>query len=243
MVAFGEPSRECARRLLVSCREHMPGLPVAVVSDRPLDAGEVFIKHADGPGVPGSDIGGRSAKTRIWDLAPAEWEYVAYLDADCELTAPVLFLFDALADGWDMLICINPGKYHVARMMQRPDNEDECKVTYEEIGSDELIQLQGGVFSFHRNERTEMLFRAWHEEWQRWGKRDQGALLRAMHKHPVQLYLLPVFWNGSTRYPRPNGAAILHHQTAARRHRGIVQGRNDSDEAWDRVAEWEQTQQ
>ena len=102
----------------------MPELPVAVVSDRPLNKGEVFIEHPDGPGIPGSDIGGRSAKTRIWDLAPKEWENILYLDADCTLTAPIPFLFDALADGWDMLICMNPDKYHVISQMRRPDNRD-----------------------------------------------------------------------------------------------------------------------
>jgi len=239
IVAFGKPSRDCAQRCIRSVHRHMPGVPVALVSDRPLGTEDVFIEHADGPGVEGADIGGRSVKTRIYDLAPGEWEYVLYLDADTELTAPVPFLFDLLRDGWDMAICENPGKYHIATNMIRPDNQPEMETTEAEIGTLELLQLQGGVFSFRRNERTATLFHAWHDEWQRWGKRDQGALLRAMYKHPVKLYLLGIEWNTSNRYPAPNGTAgIMHYQMEARRHSGLVWGRNDSDEAWRAVEHW-----
>jgi len=237
VVAFGGPSRKCARRLVKSCQKHMPGVPVAVITDTPLGVGEIWIEHPDGEGIPGSDIGGRSAKTRIYDLAPQEWQYIQYLDADCELVAPVPLFFDLLQDGWELVFCTSPGKYYVIRNMRRPDNQDECGVTYDELGSEELLQLQGGVFAFRRNQRTARMMRAWHTEWQRWGKRDQAALLRALYKNPLRMYLLNTRWNTSTRYhPREHSAGVLHHQTEARRHRGIVQGRCDSREAWAAVA-------
>ena len=238
MVAFGGPSRKCAVRLVKSCQKHMAGVPVAVVSDKPLGIGELWIEHPDGPGVPGSDIGGRSAKTRIYDLAPKEWQYILYLDADCELTAPVPFFFQLLQDGWELVFCTTPGKYYMARAMRRPDNRDECEETYKELGSEELIQLQGGVFAFRRNERTATLMRAWHREWGRWAKRDQAALLRALYKHPVKINVLGVEWNTSDRYSSRNPTAgVVHHQTQARRHTGIIGGRSDSAEAWNKVRE------
>jgi len=234
VVAYGGPSRKCARRCIESVHRHMPGVPVALASEAPLGPEDVYLDEPD------ADIGGRSVKTRVYDVTPAEWAYALYLDADTELTAPVPYLFDALQDGFDMCICTNPGKYHVTTQMYRPDNRDEVDTTFDEIGAQELEQLQGGVFSFYRNERTATLLRAWHTEWQRWGKRDQGALLRAMYKHPVRLNLLGIEWNTSNRYPAPNGTAgIVHHQMEARRHAGIVWGRNDSEEAWAAVHKWE----
>ena len=238
IVAFGAPSRRCAVKAVQSFKEHMPDVPVAVVSDHPVGAEDIFIEHEDGPGK--NDIGGRSAKTRIYDLAPAEWEYILYLDADTETIAPIPFFFDALQDGWDLLICVNPGKYHVAREMKRPDNLDECRVTWSEIGTPEVVQLQGGVIAFRRNERTKRFFEAWHREWQRWGKRDQGALLRAMYANPVRMLLLGNEWNLSTRYlPAQRSAGILHHQTQARRWEGVVDGRLDEVTAWRAVSRWE----
>jgi len=234
-VAYGEPSRRCAATMIAGLKRHMPDLPVALVTDRPLGPEDVTITQPD------RDIGGRWLKTQMYDLAPQEWQYVLYLDVDIEVTAPVGFLFDALQSGWDVCITLNPSKYHIIKYMSRPDNHEEVNVTINQIGTEEAIQLQGGVISFRRNPRTERTLKAWHEEWQRWGKRDQAALLRAVYKYPVKLYVLGYEWNTSTRYHKPERTAgILHHQMQARRHEGIVWGRNDSKEAWQAVEDWKE---
>lgn len=226
-VAYGPPARECAVRAIASLKAHMPGLPVALVSDTPLGAGEdVFIQHED------IDIGGRSVKTRIYDLAPQEWEYVLYLDADTEVVADISLLFDALEDGWDVVYCINPDKYVTTTHMRRPDNGPECDETFAVMGGEDQLQLNGGVFSFRRNEATARFFRRWHEEWQRWGARDQAALLRVLYTEPVRMYVLGNEWNLCTRYLDASRGLILHYQLTARRWRGLIDGRLDSGEAW-----------
>jgi hypothetical protein len=124
--------------------------------------------------------------------------------------------------------------------MNRPDNLDECQATFLRTGTDELIQLNGGVFAFRRNERTREFFDAWHAEWQRWGKRDQAALLRALFDHPLKLYVLGNEWNTITRYDDPKiSAGILHYPLTARRWRGLIHPRLDDPEAWAQVKEFE----
>ena len=233
-VAFGGPSRKCARASMESFKTHNPRTEIALVSDRRIGHENIFIKGED------EDIGGRSAKTQIYDLAPAAWQYVMYLDADTEILHSGDFLFDLLQDGWDMVICKNPGKYHIASKMVRSDNKDECEATFDMLGTAEVIQLNGGVFAFQRNERTAAFFRAWHEEWRKWGKRDQAALLRALWQNPLRIYVLGNEWNTITRYDPPDIAAfLLHFPMAARRWRGKIRGRSDSPEAWARVKAWE----
>jgi hypothetical protein len=232
IVAFGEQARECAVRCVASWHKFMPGVPIAVASDRPVGGEDVFVEAED------EDIGGRSVKTRVWDLAPVGWERVLYVDADTELIGPVHYLFDALA-GWDFLICLNAVKFVVASNMRRPDNVDECQETYDLYGTEQLLQYNGGVFGFRRNERTEALLRGWHGEWQRYGKRDQAALLRVLHDHPVRLLTLGVEWNTVTRYyPPERTAGILHYPMMARRWEGVIHGRSDSVEAWKRAKEF-----
>src|SRR3989304_2352241 len=92
----GGAARGWAVKCVSSWHTHMPGVPVAVAGAEPLGCEDVFIQAED------EDVGGRSVKTKVWDLAPAEWEYVLYVAADTGLTAPVPFLFQALGDGWDM---------------------------------------------------------------------------------------------------------------------------------------------
>ncbi len=231
-VAYGDPARRCAAGSIDSLRGHMPDVEVAVVGTEPLGNEDIFVEYPD------EDIGGRSPKTQIYDLAPKDWQYIMYLDADTEIVAPVYFLYKLLDDGWDMVICKNPGKFHIAREMKRSDNGHECDVTFRKIGSDEIIQLNGGVFTFQRNARTAAFFRAWHEEWLKFGKRDQAALLRALWDNPVKLYVLTNHWNTITRYDEETSTAgILHYPMTARRWRGVVHERSDSPEAWKKVTQ------
>jgi len=234
LVAFGKPSRQCALRTIESIHRHMPGLPVCLCSDHTLGPEDVFVRQPD------SDIGGRIAKLKVDDLAPAEWRYVLYLDADTEVVGDISFLFQVLQDGWELVICKDMAKYDSVKMMLRPDNRDEAEATWRELGTDQAMQYNGGMMAYRRNEQTAEFFRLWQAEWQRWGKRDQGALLRALHAQPLRLFVLCNQWNASMRYPLPAGdIAIRHHNTEARRWSGLIRGRLDSDEAWRLAGRWD----
>lgn len=230
-VAYGAPARECAERLLTSWQKHMPETPTALVSDTPLGPETCFIQQAD------YDIGGRLAKLSIDRNAPQEWQYVLYLDADTELIAPIPFLFQLLQDGWEFVICLNPNKYASTRMMGRPDNKEEVQQTYDVMGYDDMLQLNGGVFAYRRNARTKAFFETWISEWMQNAKRDQAALLRALWKHPLRMCVLNTAWNNFDEYCDPAlSAGVLHHQREARRVSGIVWERGDSVEAFKKVA-------
>lgn len=227
-VAYGDPARNCAKRAIESFTKYMPGVGIALVSDRPLNCGEThFVQHTD------TDLGARCVKTEIYDTTPKEWDYVLYLDADTEVVADISFLFQLLADGWEFVCCTNPAKYILGREMKRPDNSDELKATFDAIGTDEIVQLNGGVFGFRRCPETARLIRGWNTEWKRWGKRDQAALDRSLYASPVRTYVLGNEWNTITRYiPPERTAGILHYPMQARRWKGMVAGRLDSSEAW-----------
>ena len=231
VVAYGSPARTCAETALSSWKAQMPDVPCALASDSPLGLEDVFIETPD------RDIGGRLAKIAIYDNAPSAWQYILYLDADTEVVADVSSLFGFLADGWELVICTNPEKYALARAMLRGDNADESAATWDAMGHDELIQLNGGVFAFRRCARVEAFFRRWHDEWQRWGKRDQGALLRALYAAPLRVLVLGNQWNTVQPYCPPEmTAGILHFpQTARRYSKGGFSGRLDSPEAFKHV--------
>jgi hypothetical protein len=227
VVAFGEPSRNCARRCIASVKKHMPGLPVALVAETPISDEDIFIQHPD------ADAGGRVAKLKVDELSPANWRYVLYLDADTELVGDVSFLFQILADGWEFVICKDNNKYGTVAEMKRPDNLDECVETWDKLGGQELLQYNGGMMAYRRNDNTRRFFETWQSEWQKYGKRDQGALLRALYDKPLRTFVLMNQWNATTRYNLPPGEiAILHHNMEARRWNGIIPGRIDSPAAW-----------
>ena len=234
-VAFGKPARACAVKCIQSFKAWMPDVPVAFAGAEPLGAGEdIFVQR------PELDIGGRLAKLAVYDAVPQEWEHVLYLDADTEVVGDLSFLFQLLADGWETLICTDMAKYHVARMMKRPDNHVEYEETMNLLGTGEVMQYNGGVFGFRRCENVERFFLLWNQEWQKYGARDQGALLRALYQNPLRLFVLGNQWNASDRYPWPVGElAVIHHNMQARRWGGLIFGRTDDDAAWDKVEKWE----
>ena len=236
-VAYGEPARKCARRLLASWRRFMPDVPVLLATDDP--AAFFYTPH----GIPTvtiiqperPDIGARDPKLRVYELTPPEWAHVLYLDADCELLDSVEFLFEALADGWEMVLTPNPGKYQSTRMMARPNNRAEVEKTLELMGGDNGLQWNGGVFSFRRGETVARVFDLWLEGWREARNQDQPALHRALFTQPVRALTVGSEWNASTRYTdgRDN-AIILHHQTEAREMQGKlpIHTPGDSREAW-----------
>ena len=117
-VAYGDPARRCAEAAIKSFKAYLPEIPVALVSDSPLGVEDIFIEFAD------YDIGGRAAKIKIYDLAPKDWQYIAYLDADTEVVKAEELLWQIVEDGWDMVICKNPGRFaiasrHAAQRQQR----------------------------------------------------------------------------------------------------------------------------
>ena len=226
VVAYGPPARRCAEKLIASVRRHLPGIPVAVASEMPLAAADVHVAAPD------ADLGGRTAKTRMWELAPQEWERVLYLDADIELTADVSFLFEALAAGWEMVCTKDTDGYDLIHSLFRRDSQ-EHELGMAALGSDRALQLAGGVVAFRRTENVRRFLAAWYEEWHRLARRDQGAMIRALYAHPIRLLVLGSEWNSFEGIFKGRSAGVLHHRGGpARRIHRWSPGRLDDPAAW-----------
>ncbi len=226
-VAFGEPSRRCAKRLITSIRRHMPDVPVALCAAKPLGPEDVFIKQPD------SDVGGRRAKIRAYGLAPAEWQSVLYLDADTELVAPIHPYFEWVEAGWEFVICKDPHLMDTMHAFERRNNRQELAETAQRIRTLHALQINGGAWAFARNDRVARFFVRWLEEWERYAQRDQGALLRALYADPLKVLWLGNEWNCFPKYSKGiQTAGLMHYPGDARRWRGLLPGRIDSPEAW-----------
>ena len=230
-VAFGEPAKQAARELIATIRQHMPDIPIALAGAEPLGCEDIFIKQPD------SDVGARRAKIRMYDLAPAEWDTVLYLDADTEVIAPIYPLFEWAEDGWELVITKDPHTVDTMQSYERRNNAGDMADTKRTLGSLDSLQLAGGMMCFRRGERVKAFFDAWLAEWEVHGQRDQGPLVRALYTHPLRVWTLGSQWNTFTRYlPIAESAGLVHYPGKARRWRGMIPGRTDSKEAW-RMAE------
>jgi hypothetical protein len=210
-VAFGEPARRCARQMIASVRQWMPGVPIALCSDRALGPEDVLVRRRD------ADVGGRLAKLGMYELTPQEWDAVLYLDADTKLVADVGFLFDVIEDGWQLAICLAI----VQEMRHYPFvSEEQRRRTRAALGTLKITQWSSGVMAFGRDEETARLFKRWRREWRPAERRDQAALMRAIYRSPVRVYTLGYEWNTVANYVRSRNivtAGVMHYPMRARR--------------------------
>jgi len=168
-VAFGRKARTEAAASIASLREHH-AWPVLVVGDKPIKGAE--FKRFDTPGTPG-----RWAKVNLDTLTP--WTQTLFLDADTRVHGDLSLGFRLLAAGYDLVIVPSRPQHNESL---RHLSDEERKRTLAELPLDPL-QLNTGVMWFGSGAAP--LFAVWREEWQRWRDKDQGALLRALYRHPV----------------------------------------------------------
>jgi len=169
------------------------------------------------PGLPTSvqatlDVGARSVKTKLPQFLPKEWRHVLYLDVDTVIQKPLSRFFEPLKVGWDAVFCYDEISWTLGECRLKNAAEmNFCSRTY---GTLDLTQFAGGLFSWARSERTDKFFEVWHNEWQRFRFRDQGALVRALVAVPMRLWPLTARANASDE---DSAVEVLHLHGQARR--------------------------
>jgi hypothetical protein len=215
---------------MTTAKTHLPEIPICLVGSEPLGLEDYFIQQPD------SDVGGRRAKLRAYELAPAGWDAVLYLDADTEICGDIRLYFQLIEDGWEFVICKDPHLMDTMSAFRRANNAAEVREIEDEIYTLNTLQFNGGVWSFGRGPRIARFFERWQAEWERHAQRDQGALIRAMYADPLKVYLLGNEWNTFDKYSKGvTTAGLRHFPGRARRWKGLIPGRIDSRIAWQMV--------
>jgi len=233
-VAFGEPSRRCAKRLIASVKKHMPDIPVMVCGARRVGGEDLFVEQPD------SDVGGRRAKLKAYEMTPEEWDAVLYLDADTEVVAPIYRFFEWVEDGWELVITKDPHLMDTMYSYRRANNHEESAKVERAVRTLHTLQYNGGVWCFRRSPRVGAFFKRWLAAWEEDAQRDQGPLVRAMYADPLRVLVLGNEWNTFPKYTRGvTTAGLMHYPGDARRWEGLLPGRIDSAEAWAVVKQYE----
>lgn len=185
-VAYGDNARREAAASAASLREHND-YPAAVIGREPLAGVDHFVPFAEaGPGA-------RWAKLNLDSLSP--WPFSLYLDADTRVKGSVAAGFQLLAGGWELVLA--PSGRQGADVLGHLPVEDRA-FTLADLENAQPLQLQAGVMFVNlRSERVRRLFAVWREEWARFQDQDQGALLRALRRQPLRVWLLGGVWNSA----------------------------------------------
>jgi lipopolysaccharide biosynthesis glycosyltransferase len=196
-VAYGGPAvRELG--LALGALHKVCDYPVAVVSDERIPyAGVQRIKFER------RDKGARWSKLNLDALSP--FEQTLYLDVDTRVQGDIFAGFEILQDGYDFVVA--PSRFQHGAVLQHI-NKKERELTFNALGASELLQLQAGVFFFNKSAATLELFTNWRAEWERFKDQDQAALLRALDKSPVKVWILSYLFNGGELVEHLFGRAV-----------------------------------
>jgi len=180
-VAYGQSAVEEATASIHTLR-HFHDWPITVIGDE-IEGTDHVICH---------DVGkpGRWAKVNLLDLSP--FEHTLFLDADTRIRGKLDIGFHILDAGWDLVIV--PSEIQKQPLHHLDENERD--VTLSEMGDGFPLMLNTGVMWFRRSARLKRFSEEWRREWRRFRRHDQGALLRALERCPVRLWLLGRDYNG-----------------------------------------------
>lgn len=202
-VVFGERAQVAVQASLRSLSKFAPHLETLVVSDREVFGSKTLIRKDLDPGA-------RSYKTGIYGLSP--FDQTLFLDADTELRASPRAGFTLL--GYVDLV-LGQDVRRVFEYNRWPSLlPQEVQATKAELGTGHHMYFNSGVIFFKRNDRVERMMAAWGDEWNRYGRQDQMALLRAIHKHPVRIAAMRSPWN---THVSGEAQFVYHHHRSARR--------------------------
>lgn len=184
-VAYGPAAIAEARASIDSLRQ-FHDWPVCVVTGAPEQFPDCTTVGFDAPGP-----GARRAKLALYSLLPRDWQSFLYLDADTRVRGNIGAGFDVIADGWELAITAST---HQDIGWMWHGGEAERHATLDECGR--ALQLQGGVWFAARTPNVRAFMGCWLEQWERWTAVDQGALMRALERVPVRVWMLGRDWNG-----------------------------------------------
>lgn len=204
-VAYGAKALAGAKASIASLHKFSPGLPVAVVSDKSLEPiADFTIDHPD------MSRGARDVKTRMYSLSP--FRRTLYLDADTEVKQSPEGTFNLLK--WFDVAMGQDVNKTLGRATWKALLPEEIEATRTEVGLLEVIYYNSGVIAFRRNEASRRFFQGWHQEWLRWQKQDQLALMRSLFRHPVRIATMRDPWN---THIKTKARFVYHmHRTVAR---------------------------
>jgi hypothetical protein len=205
-IAAGDPKYiQEAATSATSLRSVDPSAHITLITDRQFD-GTLFDRIVIRPVAFTSREAGLAYKTKhLYEDSP--YERTLFLDSDTYFYEPGRSLF-GLLDYFD--VC----------MAAAPADMNEPVVDGKPLTA--CYPYNTGVIAFKKNERNELLFRTWHESYEkklregslRQEESDQTSFTEASLHSESRVYVLPSIWNARIfTYVFLNGAVkIVHHR-------------------------------
>lgn len=187
---------EAALISAIALRNLEPDLPITIISDKQalptsrLSHYGIDTRRFSQGELPGEHLPflSRYLKTRLIHFSP--YEETLLLDADILPHQSVRDLWTALNHGD---IAMVKDRLPTVELCDHVAAEEK-RYTLTKVDPT-TTQYNSGVLLWRKNAAMVALFDDWHQEWQRFYKQDQLALVRSLHKTQTQVVDLPGTYN------------------------------------------------
>jgi hypothetical protein len=231
-MTFGNNAVESAEKSIASIKAIGIDLPIATIGTHKIQH-TTFIpwyRHqpwTDDKANPDQRFRAGYVKPFVYEFSP--FDYTLYLDADTEIQKDFRKAFNYLSS-YDLCVVHGTENRTLGRSRKhfqalefavpfwnqfRGELEYSCAV----LGPETRI-MNSGVIFFRKSPEAQSFFKAWYEEWLRFGGwEEQHAFLRVERNHPAKIFNLSTKWNqkhlqpttiiwhrmgkGSARDPKP----------------------------------------
>jgi hypothetical protein len=180
-IVFGEAFVKEALFSAESVKKFSPGIPVAFYTDIDVDSPHVDYKYLI--------TDPSHVRVKVDYISRSPFEETIYLDSDICVVRDISDMFDILK------------KYDIAAIhdfARKREKYSKLVPEYDEIPYS-FSEVNGGVFAFKRNDRTERFFELWnrkfYENYKKTSGWDQVSLRIALWQSDVNLYILPIEYN------------------------------------------------
>lgn len=179
----------------IALRQLEPSISITLLSDNPsiklmrLDDYKITPRLIEASELNHhTSFSSREIKTRLSTFSP--YQETLYLDADILPLKPIGELWNYILKG-DM--AITPDRHPTVALCGHIC-EEEKNYTLEYI-PESATQFNTGVILWKDSIQTQSLFEQWYQEWLKFKKQDQLALVRAIHNTKFSINKLPSIYN------------------------------------------------
>jgi hypothetical protein len=200
---------EAALISAMALRHQEPDLSITLISDHPLlellplehyGITPRFLKVNE---IDNSPYLSRYIKTSLNTLSP--YQETLFLDADILPLQPISELWDHLSSSDFAMVADRLPTLDLCDHIA----EEEKAYTLKQLPK-ETVQFNSGVMLWRDTAATQTLFQQWHQEWQKFQKHDQLALMRAIATTQISVTKLPNRYNTS---PRDSASVLFDKQS------------------------------
>ncbi len=187
---------EAALISAMALRQQEPDLPITLISEHPLLQLLPLQRYGITPRVlkvnevDNTPYLSRYIKTTLNILSP--YQETLFLDADILPLQPISALWDHLCLGDFGMVADRLPTLDLCDHIAAEEKE----YTLQRLPK-ETTQFNSGVMLWRNTAATQMLFQHWHQEWQKFQKHDQLALMRAIATTQIPVTALPNRYNTS----------------------------------------------